>query len=207
LTSVTSSSLARTVRTRLGNGFLGRDEPGSLESVADPTPARTDVELFAYGEDCIVSGSLQLDGDRLSDALNLHDWFELRAGVVTDLADGTVHELREIRVLRDDLLVACATGPRGRAERRHRTRQHPVVVKIGPYEVRGYLHALPGAEPLASLRGRPAMVALTDATIRYSSSRGAQLRSVAGVLFNRFLADSIAADADDPRADLAVSST
>lgn len=175
-----------------------------IAAAAPPYTSSSEVELFAYGEDCIVSGFLRLDCDRLSDALNDHERFELRDVVVTDLEAGTAYEVREIEVLRDDLLVAYATGPRGKPERRTRTRQHPVVVTIGPYEVKGYVHALPGADPIASIRRRRPMVALTDATIRYVSKDGAQVRTTSAVLINRFLAESIVpgVDPDDPLEDL-----
>jgi hypothetical protein len=42
-----------------------------------------------------------------------------------------------------------------------------VAIKMGPYEVRGFFHALPGADPVEALRRRKAMVPLTEARIGY----------------------------------------
>ena len=40
-------------------------------------------------------------------------------------------------------------------------------MKVGPYEVQGFLHGLPGADPVASIRRRKPMIPLTDARIEY----------------------------------------
>ena len=42
-----------------------------------------------------------------------------------------------------------------------------VAMKVGPYEVQGYLHGLPGADPIAAIRRRKSMMPLTDARIEY----------------------------------------
>ena len=52
-------------------------------------------------------------------------------------------------VPRDELLLVHATGPRGDQARRPRTRQHPLAVQLGPYQVRGYLHAAARHRPAA----------------------------------------------------------
>jgi hypothetical protein len=40
-------------------------------------------------------------------------------------------------------------------------------MKVGPYEVQGFLHGLPGADPVVSIRRRKQMIPLTGARIAY----------------------------------------
>ncbi len=61
-----------------------------------------------------------------------------------------------------------ASGPRGDAARRRRTMPQHLAIKMGPYKVRGFFHALPGADPVEALRRRKAMVPITDARIEYT---------------------------------------
>lgn len=169
-----------------------------LPDVEDRTP---EVEFVAYAEDCILSGQVELAADRLSDLINTHEELELIDVLVADLNDGRAFEVHELAIRRDEILVVHAGGPRGRADRRQRTRQHPIVAKLGPYTVRGYIHALPGSDPIASLRHRRPMVALTDASLEYFVGRDEIRRRVATVLINRQLADWIV-EGDDPEEDL-----
>ncbi len=163
--------------------------------VAATTPAAEDaaaeVEFVAYAEDCILSGQVQLSADRLSDLVNEHEEIELIDVLVADLTGGQAVEVRQLLIRRDEILVLHATGPRGRTDRRHRTRQHPIAAKLGPYLVRGYIHALPGSDPIAGLRHRKPIIALTDVVIEYSVGNEAIRRRVSTVLINRELADWI----------------
>ena len=84
-------------------------------------------------------------------------------------------------VRRHDLIFVDASGPRGNAGRRRRTCQHPIVAKAGPYEVHGYVHTLPGSDPIKGMRLRQPMVAITDAFVDYSF-RAEPLRRPAGVV-------------------------
>ena len=129
--------------------------------------------------------------------MNQAERFEL-VGVLLSPLDGSgAYELRQMLVERDEIMLVHAMGPRGNAGRRHRTRQSPIVVKSGPYEVHGYVHALPGSDPIASLRRRRPMIALTDAVIRYSMGRERLERRVSTVIVNREAADWIAAGHDE----------
>ena len=93
--------------------------------------------------------------------------------------------------MRDEILLVHATGPRGNASRRQRTRQHPIAVALGLYQVKGYLHALPGADALASIGRRKPMVPLTDAWIEYATGAVRQRRWVGAVVVNREQIDAI----------------
>ena len=124
------------------------------------------VPFEAYAEDCSFSGELQLTGDRLSDFLSSTAEFEVLNLSCTALDDGRVVECLFAQVMRDDLCLVLAGEPRGRDDLRVWTRQDPVVAKVGPYRVRGYVHAPPTIDPLR-LPGRRPIVALTGGRVGY----------------------------------------
>lgn len=78
----------------------------------------------------------------------------------------------------------AATGPRGDAGRRVRTRPLPFRARVGPYDVFGYIHALPTADPVATALRR-AIIPMTAGWIAYR--RGGQLveQRHDGMLLNR----------------------
>lgn len=180
-------------RRSAGPDVAGRDAP-SLPPAAIPHP---EVEFVAYGEDCILSGRVRLDADRLTDMLNAHDEILLVDVLVERLAGGGAVEVKEVLVHRDELLLVHATGPRGNQARRQRTRLHPLGMQLGPYHVRGYLHALPGSDPLLAIRRRKAMVPLTEAWIEYGSGSIRQRRRVGAVVVNRETIDWVVPALDD----------
>lgn len=143
------------------------------------------IEFVAYAEDCLLSGHMRLDADRLTDLLNEHDEYVLVDALVESLADGHAVEVKEVLVTRDELFLVHAIGPRGDPARRQRTRQHPIALQLGPYHVRGYFHALPGSDPIAALRRRKPMVPLTEAWVEYQSGSVRQRRRVSTVVVNR----------------------
>lgn len=155
------------------------------------------VEFVAYGEDCVLSGMVRMDADRLTDMLNDHDEYLLVDVLVEGLTDERSVEVTEVLVRRDELLLVHAAGPRGNQDRRRRTRSHPVAIQAGPYHLRGYLHVLPGADPVQAIRRRKVMVPLTDAWIEYPSISGGQRRRVGTVVVNREQIDWIVPAVDD----------
>ena len=163
------------------------------ELVEDPAdePKVVEIDVVAYAEDCILSGRLPMAVDRLSDLLNDNDEFELIDVMVSDLVGSEPIESRDVLVHRDELLLVEASGPRGDPGRRNHTRQHPIIARIGPYEVRGLIHALPGTDPIESLRRRRPMIALTDATIEFSIGTTHHRRLAGVVILNRDCVDSI----------------
>ncbi len=173
----------------------------SSKAAPEPPPpdVTPEVEFVAYAEDCVLSGRVRLEADRLSDLLNANREFELVDVLARGLAGGDPVRVHELQIARDEILVVHATGPRGRADRRHPTRQVPIIVKIGPYEVSGYVHVMPGADALASLRRGRSLVALSDAAIDYHVGEEAEHREVETVLLNWALADSIVEVADRPK--------
>ena len=124
------------------------------------------VPLRAYTEDCSFTGEVALTGDRLSDFLASTVEFEVHNVRLRALDDGRVVETLYTSILRDDLCLVLAGEPRGREDLRVWTRQFPVVARVGPYTVRGYVHAPPTIDPLR-LPSRRAIVALTAGTVSY----------------------------------------
>lgn len=188
-------SLGRRLRVVFGRS-AAPTEPVD-EPPPDVAPATQQVEFVAYGEDCVLSGMVRMETDRLTDMLNDHDEYLLVDVLVESLTEERVVEVKEILVHRDELLLVHATGPRGNQDRRHRTRSHPVAIQMGPYHVRGYLHALPGADPVQAIRRRKPMVPLTDAWIEFPSNTGRQRRRVGAVVVNREQIDWIVPAVDD----------
>ncbi len=177
---------------RRPDGEADRADPPTL--AAAPLP---EVEFVAYGEECLLSGRLRLDAERLTDMLNAHDEVQLVDVMVERLDGEPAVEVREVLVRRDELLLVHATGPRGSLARRQRTRQHPLAMQVGPYHIRGYFHALPGSDPVSSLRRRKTMVPLTDAWIEYTVGSIRQRRRVGAVVVNREQIDWVVPALDD----------
>ena len=162
---------------------------GFSSGAAEDNPSATDVALVdfvAYGEDCILSGRAVLDADRLSDMLNAHNEY-LLSGLSVERFDGaTPFQLEdEIAIPRDELYLVHASGPRGDAARRHRTTPQHLAIKMGPYQVRGFFHSLPGADPVVAFRRRKAMVPLTDARIEFTLHGERREAKVETLIVNR----------------------
>ncbi len=192
-------SIGRRLRIVFGRGDL--DPTAGAPAAKERLPGN-ELEFVAYGEDCVLSGLVRMSSDRLTDMLNEHDDYVLVDVLVERLVDGVGVEAREITVGRDDLLLVHATGPRGNATRRHRTRAYPVALQVGPYHLRGQLHTSPGRDPIQHMRRRRTMVPLTDATIDYLSGPARQSRSVGAVVVNRDQIDWIV-PAEDDRTEMA----
>ena len=124
------------------------------------------VPFEAYAEDCSFTGELALTGDRLSDFLSSTAEFEVLNLTCRALDDGRVVEALFAPVMRDDLCLVIAGEPRGRDDLRIWTRQYPVVARVGPYSVRGYVHAPPTIDP-TRLPSRRAIVAITGSTVTF----------------------------------------
>ncbi len=162
---------------------------------ADAETATTDSPMIvfsAWAEDCRLYGSLALDGDRLSDMLNLYDEFVLVSVHAQDHNGGPVSEISELAISRDEILLVEASPPRGHPQRRRHMQPVPMSVQLGDFALRGDVHVSPGADPMVALSRRAPMVPLTRAQLTY---RGALQRlsdsADATVLFNRQRATSI----------------
>jgi hypothetical protein len=142
------------------------------------------IPFSAYADDCTVTGEVALSADRLSDFLAATTEFEVDGAAFKALDDGRVVEAASAAVLRDDLCIVAASGPRGRPERRLWTRQHAVRARVGPYVVLGYLHAPPTIDPLRTT-DRRTIVALTSSVVEYAVAGEMRREPAEAVLVNR----------------------
>jgi hypothetical protein len=170
---------------RLRVAFLPPSADPSSPEADPPASLDPEVELVAYAEECILSGRVRLSADRLTDMLEAHDEILLVDVLVERLADGGAVEVPEILVPRDELLVVQVSGPRGDPAIRRRTRMHPVGMQVGPYEVRGLVHAPPLSDPLVAIRRRPVVVPLTDASLAFAAADAIQRRRAGAIAVNR----------------------
>lgn len=174
------------------------------EEVAN-SRAEREVEFSAYTADCRLFGFLRLAGERLSDALNDLEELELDSVLLVALEDNRAIEMRRLVVARDELIAVRASGPRGNAARRIRTRPSPVAVKADPYMVRGYVHGPPGGDPLRRFRGSRPMVPMTEAWIEYEAGGSQHRARVGPLIINTAFVDWVEiATETDVRVDLPV---
>jgi hypothetical protein len=167
--------------------------PGARRSgpqiVVPPGPM---IEFSAWAEDCRLYGSLELEGDRLSDMLNLYEELVLVDVLAQGLDGGAISEISEFSISRDEILLVEASGPRGNPGRRRHLRPVPVSVQLGDFGVRGDVHVTPGADPMVALSRRPPMVALTNAQLTHRDVlQPLSDDTNATVLFNWHLVTSI----------------
>jgi hypothetical protein len=154
------------------------------------------IPFTAYAADCTVSGEVELRTDRLSDFLASTTEFEVGHPAFRALEDGRQVTAASCAVGRDDLYVILATGPRGLAERRVWTRQHPVRARVGPYVVIGSLHAPPTIDPLRSA-DRRSIVALTSCVIGYAEAGTPVWLEAEAVLLNTGKIDLLEAASEE----------
>ena len=175
----------------------GSDQPDPIGHLDPVRLLHPMVDFVAYAEDCVLSGRVRLAADRMTDLLNEHDEVRLVDVMVQRLRDAGALEANEVVVRRDEILFVHAAGPRGEAGRRRRTLLHPLAMQLGPYQVRGYLHALPGSAPLVAIRSREPMVPLTDAWIEYDDGTVHHRHHVGAIVVNREHIDWIAPARDN----------
>jgi len=155
------------------------------------------VPLTAYAEDCAFTGEVTLTGDRLSDFLATTVEFEVHNLRCRALDDGRLVDATFTQMVRDDVCLVVAGEPRGREELRVWTRQYPVVAQVGPYVVRGYVHAPPTIDPLR-MPSRRSIVPLTAATVQYEESGApAEIEAEAVLLNSTWISAFTAATVED----------
>ncbi len=171
---------------------LDRQDGASAHTSSPPAEAATpadEIDFVAYAQDCVLSGRLRMDDVRLSDMLNAQTEYVLTDVSVERLDGGPSMTVDKLTVARDEVYIVHASGPRGDVSRRHRTAPQHVALNMGPYQVRGFFHALPGTDPATSIRRRKAMVPLTNARIEYEIDIDHCEVRVAALIVNRELMD------------------
>jgi hypothetical protein len=159
------------------------------------------VRFAAYASHHRIFGWVRLRADRLTDLLNTHDELLLTDVEIENLDNGARRSAESNRVAMRELLAVHAAGPRGDDALRHRTRAHAIVIRAGSYLIAGHLHVEPGADPMESLRWRPAMVPLTDAWLEYWPDGSPRRHGVGTIIVNRKAADTIELVTDDDLVD------
>ena len=124
------------------------------------------ITIVAFAEDAVIRGELVLDGDRLSDAIPQDGPFEIERVALEALDDGRTVGVSLTTIARSDFIAITGTGPRGDKAKRVRMQPHPARVQAGPYEIVGYVHAVPSAHPFGGVLRRR-VLAMTSAEIRY----------------------------------------
>jgi hypothetical protein len=150
------------------------------------------VELTVYADDSVAFGRLALTADRVTDLMNERTEFEFVDTLLEGLDDGRGLLVTSVVVARDEILVVAVAGPRGDPARRTRTRPVPVELRVGPYDVSGNIHVVPGTDPIMGFRRRRVMVPLTEATIEFDAPEGRRHSRYGTILVNRDLTDWIA---------------
>jgi hypothetical protein len=145
------------------------------------------IGFTGFAGDCLISGLLDLDGDRLTDHLNAHPSLTLVQVVLEGLNGGRV-SVETFEIERSQLCAAIATGPRGAPSLRVPTSERRIQAQIGPYTVLGRYHGLVGDTSLRSFSERAPMVPLTDATIAYLIDGILDVRDAGVLIVNRDLA-------------------
>ena len=143
------------------------------------------VQFAAFGRDHRLFGWVRLRADRLTDLLNTHEELLLTDVDIENLDDGGTRAVDEVLVRCGELIAVHASGPRGEAPLRRRTRAHPIVIQAGNYLIGGYLHSPPGSDPIANVGERAPMVPLTDAWIEYWSGGNRTAQSIGTIIVNR----------------------
>ena len=195
------SSVTQSISRRLRVVFQRSGDPEDGSTLpGDAGPARNllpQLEFVAYAEDCVLYGRVRLAAERLTDMLNTHDEFEL-VDVMVERLDGRKRiEIKEVLVRRDELLLVArdrtAREPRAPDENARAS----LAVRIGPYDVRGTLHAFPGHDPLTTILRRKPMVPMTDAWIEYLAGGERRRRRVGALIVNREQIDTVAHAVDE----------
>jgi hypothetical protein len=156
------------------------------------------IEFSAWAEDCRLYGTLELDGDRLTDMLNLYEELVLVDVLAQRLDGGLISEIPELAISRDEIILVEASGPRGNPGRRRHMRPVPITIQLGDFGARGIVHVSPGADPRTAISRRPPMVALTEAQVTYRGTpQELSVSEHATVLFNWHLVTQLEVARDD----------
>jgi len=177
-----------------------RAGPRAADEAAGGTaePPLPIVGLTLYTGDSLAFGYVPLAAGRVTDLLNEHEEFEFLDTHVESLEDGHGLLLPTVAIAREEIFVVAVAGPRGDPKRRTRTRPIPVELRLGPYDVYGNIHVIPGTDPMSSFRRRT-MVPITEATVEWDAPDGHRVAQWDTVVVNRPLTDWIAPARRDVR--------
>lgn len=167
----------------------------------DSVPEAPLVRFAAFSHEHRIFGWVRLRADRLTDLLNASEELRLDDVEIESIETGATRSVDHIVIRRPDLVAVCASGPRGDAARRLRTRTQPVAIQAGHYLVGGHLHVAPGTDPLVSAWSRPPMIPLTDAWIEYWTDGRRMSQAVGTIVVNREAVQSLRPVTDEDLVD------
>src|SRR5664279_4532347 len=153
-----------------------RDSGGTPEDVPPDPPPVHGVRLTLYACDSLAFGYLPHLAGRVTDLMNEHEAFEFVDTYLQNIAGGHGLTLRAAVIPREEICAVGIAGRRGDPKRRTRTRPIAVELGLGPYDVRGNIHVVPG----------------TEATIEWDAPGGRKIARWDTVVVNRLLTDWIA---------------
>jgi hypothetical protein len=157
---------------------------------APPAAQSDDLSDFvAYTREFLVAGLIAMRADRMTDLLNAVDELELLDPVVQWVSDGTVRGSDRLSIERSELIAVKAGDPRGNPARRHPTGRVTVGAGSGRTLMHGCLHVRRGGNAASELGRRPAMIPLTDATIRFNMAGEARTDAAETLIVNRDVVD------------------
>jgi hypothetical protein len=155
------------------------------------------IDFVAYTRDFLVAGLIVMRADRMTDLLNAVDELELSDPIVQWRSDGSVRGSERLSIQRSALIAVKAGEPRGNMARRHPTGRVTVGAGSGTTLMDGDLHVRRGGNAAADLARRPAMIPLTDATIRFSVAGEPRVDAAQTLIVNRDAADWIMPTTED----------
>src|SRR6476469_9494948 len=115
--------------------FFSRNARASapVDAGAMNVPSAETIQFRAFTANSIVTGTLDIDAERLTDQLNEQESLVLTNATVVEIETQHEHQSPLLVVSRGDLLIVQVTGPRGSVRRRFKTSPHAVTLTIGPY--------------------------------------------------------------------------
>lgn len=143
------------------------------------------ISFQGYAGDCTIGGEIELEGNRLSDALDRADEVVVHDATLNSLADNRQTYAGEMVLRRDDLFaIEGHGGGGGDDQRRVRTVRHALRLRLGPYTCFGELHALPGVAPLRTLLVRRTMVPMTNCLLHFQRDGRDEFRRMPLLIVN-----------------------
>ncbi len=156
------------------------------------------ISFSGYAADCVISGEVELDFDRLKDLLDRRDELTIQNATLESLDDGREVCVTHLQLARGEILAAIGSPPRGPHDRRIHTVRHRMLAEVGPYTVSGELHEKPGVAPLSGSHSARPMVSFTDASISYLRAGRTVRRRTDTLIVNREHVLWLGADPADP---------
>jgi hypothetical protein len=151
----------------------------------------TRIQFLGFAGDCTIHGHVDIDGGRLSDALNRSADIVVHDATLRSLDTGQQAAASDVAISMDDLFLVEADAPGGDEQRRIKTVRQLMRVEAGPYVVYGEMHALPGIGALRTFHSRRGLVPLTACHIMFFRGSRLEVIEASFALVNTRLVDDV----------------